>query len=1061
MRAKRAAAAKRNTILAAVAGATALSMLSAAAHAGTTYTWTSTAPGTYQWDDATNWGGAGFPNLATDSAILNVNLAGNINVAMPLAGATTGSLSLGGTGAAVTTDIGNANSAGSVLVMDNTGGANNSDGSANASITSAGTIGSVNLISAPLALNQNTNIVQASVNGLTINSLVALTTTGTAQTRTLNNNLTGNLVLNLGGITSLSTGTLPTANITNVVQLGELNNSTTTQWGTININGPITNGAQAGGFNVSTQVIFGAGGANNANTFPTININAANTYSGGARLFRANLFLGTDSAFGTGSLQWGGGAASGSMGYNFYSTDDARNIANTTTMQRNLTIRGDHSLTMSGTISQSNASNLYNLLPAGKTFNITNNLATDTSGTGRTFTFDGTGRTNVSGNIIDNTADTGSTGVVQKNGDGVVVVSSAASTYHGSTVGNGGLLDFTSAAGYGNTSSVVINNGGAVGVDTGSTAAAFTAKFVAAAQPSTGSVALAPADAAVNIDYTSGDFSSANMVNTSLGAVLGGTTYTGTITPAPANGYRLGGGTTLTLPNANALTGANNLTATNGGAVALTNTNNYTGNTAIKGNWIVSTEQLAAANIGITSGTGSIVPTGVYQPTVLSVSKLADGASSLGNPTDTSAANLSVSGGTLKYVGSTNDSSNRLFTIGTLGATLDSSGSGAVSFTNTGNNVSADVTGTITGNLTTSGNNITAVSDVSQLSVGMTVAGGDLPVGTTITGIRPTLGFSGANPQAPAFAVTISANAVTAQTGATLTFGNQNRTLNLTGSNTGNNTIAGGLADSATGKLSVAKSGAGTWVLSGTQSYSGNTTVSAGTLHVANNLTSTASVGVTGGTLKLDSNGSFNRVIKTPSVAVTGTGKLNLDDNKLATGTAVGTWNGTAYDGVSGMVASGYGVNQDFTGTTGIITTQSNATGGNTLTNIGVASNTDLGLGTFGGVSVGANDTLVMYTYGGDANLDGIINGDDYFQIDSATASSHGWFNGDFNYDGVINGDDYFLIDQNFAAQGAAIPTSSGIGGGLAGVTAVPEPASIGLIGLAATGLLGRRRRRV
>jgi hypothetical protein len=98
-----------------------------------------------------------------------------------------------------------------------------------------------------------------------------------------------------------------------------------------------------------------------------------------------------------------------------------------------------------------------------------------------------------------------------------------------------------------------------------------------------------------------------------------------------------------------------------------------------------------------------------------------------------------------------------------------------------------------------------------------------------------------------------------------------------------------------------------------------------------------------------------------------------------------------------------------------------------------------------------------MYTYGGDANLDGAITGDDYFQIDSGfPAGAHGWFNGDFNHDGGITGDDYFVIDSNFSAQGAPFFVSGGVGG----VQAVPEPASIGLIGLAATALLGGRRRR-
>ena len=84
-----------------------------------------------------------------------------------------------------------------------------------------------------------------------------------------------------------------------------------------------------------------------------------------------------------------------------------------------------------------------------------------------------------------------------------------------------------------------------------------------------------------------------------------------------------------------------------------------------------------------------------------------------------------------------------------------------------------------------------------------------------------------------------------------------------------------------------------------------------------------------------------------------------------------------------------------------------------------LASATDAGYagGTFGGLPVSSGDALVMYTWGGDANLDGTLNGDDYFQIDShfnQDGTIFGYFNGDFNYDGSINGDDYFIIDSNW-----------------------------------------------
>jgi len=58
----------------------------------------------------------------------------------------------------------------------------------------------------------------------------------------------------------------------------------------------------------------------------------------------------------------------------------------------------------------------------------------------------------------------------------------------------------------------------------------------------------------------------------------------------------------------------------------------------------------------------------------------------------------------------------------------------------------------------------------------------------------------------------------------------QTRTLTLTGTNTNNNTLAANIADNGTGAVSVTKTGAGLWVLSGTSTYTGPTTLTAGTL---------------------------------------------------------------------------------------------------------------------------------------------------------------------------------------------------------------------------------------
>ena len=72
------------------------------------------------------------------------------------------------------------------------------------------------------------------------------------------------------------------------------------------------------------------------------------------------------------------------------------------------------------------------------------------------------------------------------------------------------------------------------------------------------------------------------------------------------------------------------------------------------------------------------------------------------------------------------------------------------------------------------------------------------------------------------------------------------------------------------------------------------------------------------------------------------------------------------------------------------------------------------------GRTVDAADVLVKYTYAGDLNLDGLIDGADYGTIDNSVQfpGTSGYFNGDFNFDGVIDGADYGIIDNSVQFQG-------------------------------------------
>jgi autotransporter-associated beta strand protein len=273
------------------------------------------------------------------------------------------------------------------------------------------------------------------------------------------------------------------------------------------------------------------------------------------------------------------------------------------------------------------------------------------------------------------------------------------------------------------------------------------------------------------------------------------------------------------------------------------------------------------------------------------------------------------------------------------------------------------------------------------------------------------------------------------------------------------------IAGAIGGAAALSKNGAGTATVAGANTYTGATMVNAGTLVLNRSFTSGSSVTIaSGATMQLAQSATTPSevVLKTPTLSIAGSGKLDVKDNKLiVTSTPIGSWNGSAYTGVLGMLASGY--NGGGWNGGGIVTSMSSAIAPNVLTALAASRADDAGYAgsTFGGVSVSASNALVMYTWGGDANLDGTLNGDDYFQIDShigSAGSAFGYFNGDFNYDGDINGDDYFIIDSNIgtAQSSTPFPTS----GGVASLAAVPEPAGIVAIAIiGAPAVLPRRRR--
>jgi fibronectin-binding autotransporter adhesin len=300
-----------------------------------------------------------------------------------------------------------------------------------------------------------------------------------------------------------------------------------------------------------------------------------------------------------------------------------------------------------------------------------------------------------------------------------------------------------------------------------------------------------------------------------------------------------------TITGTGRISGYGTLTKLGVGTLIISTSNSYSGGTTVS-NGVLQLGNAFA--LGATSGSvtvnGGTLDVQSYSPTVGGLT-LTSG-SIIGSGIITSSTTYALQSGTVsaQLAGGTS-----------VGLTKTGAGTVTVSQGNTYSGVTTISNGTLSVSILSPGGSSSGIGNSSNVAANLILNGGALKYTGAAAG-TDRLFTLGTGTSAGTLDASGTGTITWTNTGSVAFTGSDTRTLTLTGSNTGNNAIAAIIGNDTSGSTSLTKSGSGKWILSGTNIYTGNTTISDGTLAlVTGGDISTSSAISTGasGTFEVDS----------------------------------------------------------------------------------------------------------------------------------------------------------------------------------------------------------------